>query len=160
MITGRLSEMLVKQIASEISAHQNYMAISIYFKRESLDRWAALFHKQAMEEAQHAMKIIDFLTDCEIEFDLPAIPQASTRFGGPVEACKAALNSEKTVSRQFQAMAEAATEEKDFRAFQFLQWFIEEQVEEESKMQKLIDLLESGMNPFQAQVQLDEYDSE
>jgi ferritin len=152
--------MLVRQISSELSAHQHYMAIAIYFKRQSLDRWAALFHKQAMEEAGHAMKIVDFLTDCEVELDLPAIPAASSKFAAPVDACRAALKSEQSVSRQFQDMADAATAEKDFRAFQFLQWFIEEQVEEESKMQKLIDLLESGVNPFVAQGLLDAFDTE
>ena len=152
--------MLITQIQSEITAHQHYMAISIYFRKGSLDRWAKLFYKQAMEEAGHAMKIIDFLIDCEVEFDLPSIPVAVTRFDSPVEACKAALKSERTVSQQFQAMAVAATEEKDFRVFQFLQWFIEEQVEEESKMQKLIDFLNSGINPFQAQSQLDDFDTE
>lgn len=86
----------------------------------------------------HAKKIIDFLVDNSIEFDLPGIAGSSTRFETPMDACKAALESEQIVSRQFQAMAVAATEEHDFRAFQFLQWFINEQVEEESKMQKLI----------------------
>jgi bacterioferritin B len=160
MITNRLAQMLTAQIASEVGAHQNYLAISIYFRRLSLDRWAELFHKQSMEEAGHAMKIINFLIDNEVEFDLPGIPLGSTHFKAPVDACKASLKSEQRVSRQFQDMAVAATEEKDFRAFQFLQWFIEEQVEEEAKMQKLIDLLDSGINPFQAQPQLDAYDSE
>jgi ferritin len=95
-----------------------------------------------------------------VEFDLPGIPLATTHYKAPIDVCKAALSSEQRVSRQFQEMAAAATEEKDFRAFQFLQWFIEEQVEEESKMQKLIDLLDSGINPFQAQTQLDAYDSD
>ena len=53
-------------------------------------------------------------------------------------------------------MAVAATEEHDFRSFQFLQWFIEEQVEEESKMHKLISLIESGINLFQAEALLEE----
>lgn len=160
MLTDQLRDMLIAQITSELSAHSNYMAISIYFRQRSLDRWGALFQKQAMEEAQHAMKIIDFLIDCGVEFDVPGIGGHSTRFTSALDACKAALESEQNVSRQFQAMAERAVEVKDFRAFQFLQWFITEQVEEESKMQKLIDLLESGVNVFQVQSELDEYDSE
>jgi ferritin len=77
-----------------------------------------------------------------------------------VDAVRSALESERNVSRQFQDMAVAATEAKDFRTFEFLQWFIREQLEEESKMQKLIDLLESGVNPFQVQSELDAYDTE
>jgi len=152
--------MLVRQIASEVTAHAHYMAISIYFRQISLDRWAELFHKQSVEEAGHAQKIMDFLIDNNIEFDLPGIPAQRTRFESALAACRSALQSEQRVSGQFQEMAVAATEEKDFRTFQFLQWFISEQVEEESKMQKLIDLIESGVNLFQIQPGLDEYDTE
>lgn len=152
--------MLVKQIAHELDAHSMYMGISIYFHQRSLDRWAELFHGQSMEEAGHAKKIIEFLIDNEIEFDLPGVSGATTRFAAPVDACKRALQSEKSVSKQFQDMAAACIEEKDFRVFEFLQWFIKEQVEEEHKMQKLIDLLEGGVNPFQIQDDLDRYDTE
>lgn len=158
MITKRLAEMLTAQISSEVRAHQMYMGIAIYFRRQSLDEWGKLFHKQSLEEAQHAKKIIDFLVDVEVEFDLPGNGGSSTHYGSAVEACRAALTSERRVSEEFQAMSVAATEEKDFRVFQFLQWFIEEQVEEESKMQKLIDLVESGVNLFQAQPLLAEFE--
>jgi bacterioferritin B len=160
MLTERLRDMLVKQIANELAAHANYMAITIYFRLKGLDRWAELFKKQSLEEAQHAVKIINFLVDNNLEFDLPGVPGQKTSFESPTAACRAALESEQRVSQRFQEMAVAATEEKDFRAFQFLQWFISEQVEEESKMQKLIDLLESGVNPFLIQSELDAYDSE
>jgi len=158
MITKRLADMLTAQISSEVKAHQMYMGIGLYFRRQSLDEWGKLFQKQSMEEAQHAKKIIDFLIDVEVEFDLPGNAGASTHYASALEACKAALSSEQRVSEEFQAMAVAATDEKDFRVFQFLQWFIEEQVEEESKMQKIIDLVESGVNLFQAQPLLSEFE--
>jgi ferritin len=160
MITDRLRDMLVRQIQSEVTAHVHYMGISVYFRKKSLDRWAKLFHKQAVEEAGHAQKIMDFLIDNDVDFDMPGVPGSKTSYESPLFACQSALKSEKRVSQQFQDMALAATEEKDFRVFQFLQWFINEQVEEESKMQKLIDLLESGANPFQVQSELDEYDTD
>lgn len=160
MVTDRLKGLLVAQIASELGAHSMYMGMAIYFHQASLDRWGELFRKQSLEEAGHASKIIDFLVDNEIEFDLPGVPGAPTTYSAPIEACEAALQSERRVSAQFQAMAEACTEEKDFRVFEFLQWFIREQVEEEHKMQKLVDLLNGGVNPFQIQVDLDRYDSE
>jgi ferritin len=158
MITTRLAEMLTRQIASEVAAHQMYLGIAIYFRRESLDGWGALFLKQSMEEAQHAKKIIDFLVDVDVEFKLPANGGSSTRYPSALDACKAALSSEQRVSQEFQAMAAAAIEEKDFAAFQFLQWFIDEQVEEEDKMRKLIDLVQSGVNLFQAQPLLSSFE--
>lgn len=160
MISARLAELLTIQIQSELTAHQNYMAISLYFKRQALAGWAKLFHNQAMEEAQHALKIMNFLDDCGIEFDLPGIPPATTKFGSAMDAVKAAAASENKVSTEFRVMAKAAMEEGDFTAFQFLQWFIEEQVEEESKMADLMELVGSGINLFQAEALLDKFEEE
>lgn len=155
MITKRLAEMLEAQIESELSAHQTYQGISIYFQRQSLARWGKLFHDQAIEEATHARKIIDFLIDQDVEFDLPALPRSTTTFASALDAVKATLANERRVTAQFHAMAMAAIEESDHTAFQFLQWFIDEQVEEERTAQGLVDLVASGINLFQAQPLLD-----
>lgn len=152
--------MLTDQIQSELTAHQNYMGISLWFTKQALHGWAGLFRNQAMEEAQHAMKIMNFLTDAGIEFDLPALPSASTRYESALAAVEAAQASENRVSTEFRAMAKAAIEEQDFTAFQFLQWFIEEQVEEESKMGDLRDLVTSGINLFQAEPLLAKFEEE
>jgi bacterioferritin B len=154
MISDRLSALLVEQIASELTAHQSYMGISIYFERESLKRWAGVFRAQAIEEAGHAEKIMTFLTDNEVSFDVPPLRGASTHFGSALEALEASLASEIRVTGQFNTLAAAAREEDDHRAFQFLQWFIDEQVEEERTVRGLIDLVKSGINLFQAEAVL------
>lgn len=151
MIGKKLADLLRAQIKSELTAHQTYFAISLYFRRASLDGWGRLFREQAMEEAQHASKIIDFLLDTETHFDLPALGAVSTKFGSPREAVEAALASEKRVTSEFTKMAKVADDEDDAVGFQFLQWFLEEQVEEEAKMKKLLDLIDSGVNLFQAE---------
>ena len=151
MISDRLSAMLIEQIASEITAHQTYLGISVHFERQSLKRWAALFRAQAIEEAGHAEKIMAFLIDNEVSFDLPALHGATTHYTDAPEALEAALASELRVSGQFDAMAAAARAEDDHRAFQFLQWFIDEQVEEERTIRSLLDLVNSGINLFQAE---------
>jgi ferritin len=69
-----------------------------------------------------------------------------------------ALESERAVTRSFAAMSTAALAENDHRAHQFLQWFIEEQVEEERKAQSLLDLVNSGVNLFQAEDLLDRFE--
>lgn len=157
MISGPVADLLVRQIQSELTAHANYMAISVYFRRESLDEWGKLFHEQALEEAQHAGKIMGFLLDNEVPFDLPGIPGIRTDFPTALDAVRAAAASEAKVSGEFRTLARVAMENQDFTSFQFLQWFIEEQVEEEAKMAKLIDLVESGVNLFQAQPLLAEF---
>ncbi|MEX1170303.1 MAG: ferritin-like domain-containing protein [Chloroflexota bacterium] len=155
MISDRLGSMLVEQIASEITAHQTYLGISIHFERLSLKRWAALFRAQAIEEAGHAEKIMAFLIDNDVSFDLPALHGATTHYTDAAEALEAALASELRVSGQFDAMAAAARSEDDHRSFQFLQWFIDEQVEEERTIRGLLDLVNSGINLFQAEPLLD-----
>ena len=155
MISDRLSALLIEQIGSELSAHQAYVGISIYFERESLRRWAGVFRAQALEEAGHAEKIMAFLIDNEVAFDLPPLRGATTHYKSAKAAVGAALASEVRVTGQFDAMAAAARAEDDHRAFQFLQWFIDEQVEEERTARSLLDLVNSGINLFQAEPLLD-----
>jgi ferritin len=158
MISGDLRKLLIAQIGSELTAHQLYMAVSLYFDRASLRGWGKFFKQQSIEEAQHAQRIMDFLTDNEIEFDLPALKAMSTRFGSPLAAAQRALQSERDVAAQFDRMAAVALKDEDHRGHQFLQWFIAEQVEEETKIQALVDLIESGINLFQAEALLDRFE--
>ena len=158
MISGDLRKLLIAQIGSELSAHQLYLAISIYFDRASLRGWGKLFKAQSIEEAQHAQKIMDFLTDNEIEFDMPALKATTTRFSSPLAAAQRALQSERDVAAQFDRMAAIAIKAGDHRGHQFLQWFIEEQVEEEAKVQSIVDLIDSGINLFQAEALLDRFE--
>ncbi len=155
MITDRLSSLLVEQIAGELTAHMSYLGISIYFERQSLKRWAALFRAQAIEEAGHAEKIMAFLIDNEVAFDVPPLEGATTQYASARAALEAALASELRVTGQFDAMAVAARDEGDHRSFQFLQWFIDEQVEEERTVRSLLDLVNSGINLYQAEPLLD-----
>lgn len=158
MITGDLRKLLIAQIGSELTAHQLYLAISIYFDRASLRGWGKLFNRQSIEEAQHAQRIMGFLTDNEIEFDLPALKATTTRFSSPLAAAQRALQSERDVAAQFDRMATIAINAGDHRGHQFLQWFIEEQVEEEAKVQAIVDLIDSGINLFQAEALLDRFE--
>lgn len=155
MIADQPRQLLVAQVGSELAAHQVYMGISLYFERASLKGWAKFFHDQAVEEAQHAAKIMAFLIDNEVEFALPKVPGAPTTYQSARAAVETALASEQRVTGQFEALANAAREAQDNRTFQFLGWFIEEQVEEERTMNALLDLIDSGINLFQAQEHLE-----
>jgi len=151
MINDRVRDLLVEQVGHELSAHQAYFGISLYFEGQSLKKWARLFHGQSVEEAQHASKIIAFLLDNEVTFDLPAVGVATTQYGSARAAVETALASEMRVTGQFDALAAAAQAAGDHRSLQFLQWFIEEQVEEERTMRELLDLIDSGINLFAAE---------
>jgi ferritin len=154
VISDRLATLLREQIGHELAAHQAYMGIALYFERQSLEGWGRLFHAQAVEEAEHASKIMAFLIDNEVPFDLPAIPGAPTSFESASAAVRTALDNELRVTEQFNAMAGVAQADADHRTFQFLGWFIDEQVEEERTTRRLLDLIDSGVNLFLAQAQL------
>lgn len=151
MIDDRVAKLLVEQIGSELGAHQKYLGISIWFERQSLSGWARLFREQAIEEAQHAEKIIAYLIDNDVRFDLPALKSATTRYRSAKEAVETSLASEIAVTARFDALATAARDAGDHRSLQFLQWFIDEQVEEERTARSLLDLIASGINLFQAE---------
>lgn len=149
VISKKLTSMLTEQVGYEFGASQFYLAGAAYFGRMGLDKWKQIFSEQSDEERMHARKIVDFLVDVGVEFDLPSVPPAKTKFKSPLDAVKAALANEQKVTKQFNDMAAAAISEKDFTSFQFLQWFIQEQVEEEAKMGKLVQVVGSGTDLYQ-----------
>lgn len=155
MISDQAAKLLVAQVGHELGAHQVYMGISLHFERESLKGWAKFFHDQAVEEAGHGVKIMAFLIDNGVPFNLPPVGGATTVYESAREAVETALASEQRVTAQFETLANAALEAKDNRTFQFVQWFIEEQVEEERTMGALLDLIDSGINLFQAEAHLE-----
>jgi bacterioferritin B len=155
MISDQAQKLLVQQVAHELLAHQTYMGISLYFTRQSLNGWAKLFHEQAVEEAAHGWKIINFLIDNDVQFALPQVGGAPTSYKTARDAVQVAQASERKVTQQFEALANAAREAKDNRTLQFLQWFIDERVEEERTAAALLDLIDSGINLFDAEAYLD-----
>ena len=151
MINDRVRDLLIEQVGHELNAHQAYYGISLYFEGLSLKKWARLFHGQSVEEAQHATKIVSFLVDNDVTFDLPALAAGTTQYPSARVAVQTALESETRVTGQLNVLAEAAQAAADHRSLQFLQWFIEEQVEEERTMRELLDLIDSGINLFAAE---------
>jgi ferritin len=98
---------------------------------------------------------MDFLVDNDVEFGLPQVGAAPTSYPSARDAILVAQASERRVTGQFEALANAARAANDNRTLQFLQWFIEEQVEEERTAAALLDLVDSGMNLFQAEEHLE-----
>jgi len=151
MINKNVAELLNAQIGHELGASQQYLAIASYFASQGLDAWGDFFFKQSDEERSHALKISRSLGAPGTPFDFPALPSHQPHFDSALEVVEKSLSWEQEVTRSFHKMAEVALAEKDFTSFQFLQWFIEEQVEEEASIGRLVDLIRSGINLFQAE---------
>ena len=133
---------LNEQIANEFAASQQYVGIAVYYDAETLPRLAAFFYRQALEEREHAMMMIQYLLDVGEEIHIPDIKSQETSFADGSAPVRMALEQEKRVSNEIFALFELAREVKDYRAEQFMQWFVKEQVEEVATMSTLLTVAE------------------
>lgn len=142
MAAKNFAEALNAQIANEFAASQQYVAMAVYYDRETLPRLAAFFYRQALEEREHAMMMIRYLLDVDAPVEVPDIKSQPTRYKDGITPVREALEQEKQVSDEIFALFELARDTKDYRAEQFMQWFVKEQVEEVALMGDLLSVVE------------------
>jgi len=130
------------QIAHEFHAAYTYLAIAAHFESQNYEGFARWMRAQSKEETEHAMKLFDYLVERGARIELNAIPQPKQDYGTPLEAFRTALEHERKVTGQINEMYEAAVEAKDYPTQVMLQWFIQEQVEEEDNTGTAVDRLE------------------
>ena len=133
---------LNEQIANEFGAHQQYIGAAVYYESETLPRLASFFYRQAVEERNHAMMMVRYLLDANEEVRIPDIEAKQTRFEDVVAPVRMALEQEKRVTDEINALFRLARDNGDFQAEQFMQWFVKEQVEEVSTMTDLLSVVE------------------
>jgi ferritin len=145
---GRFGEALNEQVAREFAASQQYVAIAVHYDAETLPQLASHFYRQALEERNHAMMIVQYLLDANERVVVPGVDAPRTDFGDVAEPVRLALEQEKTVTDQIVALARLAREEGDLVGEQFLGWFLQEQREEVASMTALLAVVEraSGSN--------------
>jgi bacterioferritin B len=142
MPSQSFADALNEQIANEFAASQQYVAAAVYYDAETLPRLAAFFYRQALEEREHAMMMIRYLLDVGEGVRIPDIKAQQTSFEDGSAPVRMALQQEQRVSEEIFALFELARELKDYRAEQFLQWFVKEQVEEVALMGDLLNVVE------------------
>jgi len=141
MISATLAKALNEQIGHEFGASMQYVSIAAHFQRSQLTLLAKLFFEQAEEEREHAMKFVKCLLDTKAELRIPAIPAATPTFASAEAAVAAALAWEQDVTKQITALMDVAVKDNDYLAQSFLQWFIDEQLEEVVKMDRLLSVI-------------------
>jgi ferritin len=129
---AKVRNLINDQIAHEFHAAYQYLAIAAHFEADNYEGFARWMRVQAKEETEHAMRLFDYLVERGERIELKEIGQPGRDFGSPVEAFRAALAHERKVTGQINAIYEAAVEAKDYPTQVMLQWFIQEQVEEEN----------------------------
>src|SRR3712207_6247359 len=119
-----------------------YVGAAVYYDAETLPRLAAFFYRQAAEERSHAMMMIQYLLDVGEDVRVPDIESKQSRFDDGISPVRMALEQERRVGEEIYSLFELAREVKDYRAEQFMQWFVKEQVEEVALMQDLLQVVE------------------
>jgi ferritin len=137
----RFTDALNEQIAYEFGASQQYIAIAVHYDAQTLPQLASHFYRQAVEERNHAMMMVQYLLDADEPVVIPAVEAPQVEFADIVEPVRLALDQEKRVTGQIQQLALTAREEGDLVAEQFMHWFLQEQREEVASMSSLLDVV-------------------
>ena len=149
LISDKMNAAVNQQIGNEFGASLQYIAIAAHFDRESLPELAAHFYRQSDEEHMHAMKFVHYVIDAGGRVAIPAIPAPKSEFATAEEAVQLSLNWEITVTKQINGLVDLALKENDHISHNFLNWFVTEQLEEVSSMDKLLSIVrragESGL---------------
>jgi ferritin len=138
------ADALNEQIGYEFGASQQYIAIAVYYDAETLPQLAAHFYRQAVEERNHAMIIVQYLLDADERVAIPGVDPPQTEFSDAVAPVALALAQEKRVTDQIVNLVKLAREEGELVGEQFLHWFLTEQREEVSSMRDLLAVVERG----------------
>jgi len=144
LISKELASAFNEQIGHEFGASMQYVSIAAHFRRANLTLLSKLFMTQADEEKQHAMKFVNYLLDTQGQLAIPAIPAPTATFPSAEAAVQAALTWETEVTRQITGLMDLAAKQNDYLAQSFLQWFIDEQLEEVVKMDRLLGVIKQS----------------
>ena len=136
------ADALNEQIANEFAASQQYVGAAVYYDAETLPRLAAFFYRQAVEERNHAMMLVQYLLDRGLPVEVPGVDPVRNTFDSARDALAMALDMERTVTEQVTRLAGAARDEGDYLGEQFMQWFLKEQIEEVDLFSSLLDVAE------------------
>jgi bacterioferritin B len=142
MVAPEFAAQLNEQIAHEYAAHQQYVACAVYYESETLPQLARFFYRQALEERDHAMMMVKYLLDAGALAVVPGVVAPQTGFSDVTEPVALALDQERRVSQQINALVATARAEGDYTSEQFMQWFIKEQIEEVATMSDLLRVVE------------------
>lgn len=138
MISEKIQEALNGQINAELYSAYLYLSMEAYFQSQNLPGFASWMRVQTQEELTHAMKIYDFLNERGGRVILKSITEPQAEWQSPLAAFEAAYKHEQKVTGLINDLVNLALDEKDHATNSFLQWFVNEQVEEESSADEVV----------------------
>lgn len=157
MISFELSEEIAEQINRELESEYAYMCMANWLEKNDWFGFAKFMKQQAQEEREHAMKFYDFLHEAGFDFQLEDIEAISDQeFDNVLEVFKTALQQEMSMSDSIHDLYEIAENNNDRQAYSLLNWFEEEQLEEEELMETAKNLIIRAKDSTSAMMDLDE----
>ncbi len=160
MLSEKVSSLLNDQINKEMYSAYLYLDFANYYKNKGLDGYANWYEIQAKEEMDHAMLFMKYLQNNDYEVSLEAIAKPDKVLNDFGDALHASLEHERYVTSLIYRIYEAASDAKDYRTMQFLDWFIDEQGEEEKNATDMITKYELfGKDPKSLYMLDNEYKS-
>jgi len=142
LASPRIIDAINEQIGCEFSAMLQYVAIAAHFDTVTLPELSAYFSRQAEEEKEHALRFVKYITDTGGSVRIPAIDAPQSSFETAAAAVQLSLEQEKKVTAQINHLVHMAKEESDYTTDNFLQWFVQEQLEEVSSMGDLLAIVQ------------------
>ena len=141
MIQQKMIDAINKQINEEMFSAYLYLSMSAYFESIGLKGFANWMMVQYQEEVEHAMKFYNYLLSQGADIKLYAIAEPQQKWESPLDAFEATLKHEQHITKCINDLVDIAEELKDRATYNFLQWYIDEQVEEEENDREIIDKL-------------------
>jgi ferritin len=141
MISKKMEEALNRQLALEGYASFLYLSMASWCEREALEGCAKFMHRQSGEERDHMLRIFHYINEVDGHALAPAIEQPPHEFGSIQELFNQVYQHELKVTRAIHDLVAMSYDEKDHATHQFLQWYVEEQREEETLMRAILDKL-------------------
>jgi ferritin len=155
MLSKVMQDGINEQIKNELYSAYLYLSMSAHFEAANLSGFAHWMRLQSQEEVEHAMKFFDFVNERGGRVVLQAIDQPPVEFGSSLDVFELTLEHERKVTALIHQLYELALEGNDYPTQVMLQWFIEEQVEEEASAEQIVETLKMIGEKTQALLMLD-----
>ena len=155
MISQVMQDAINTQIKAELDSAYLYLSMAAHYETINLSGFANWMHVQSKEEVSHAMKFFNYVLERGGKVELKALDQPETKFTSPVEIFEKTLKHEEKVTSLINALYELALKEKDYPSQIMLQWFIDEQVEEESNAARILEMLKMAESKSYALLAID-----
>jgi len=139
MITKNLQTAIVEQLNKEFHSAYLYLGMSAYCSQEGFNGASSWFLVQYQEEVAHGMKMFKYLEDQGAEISLPEIKGVKVKYKSLLDVFKKSLFHEQYMTKNLNNLSDIAMKEKDHATYNLLQWYVTEQVEEESTVNAIID---------------------